>query len=93
MNKRTFMVHVLSKNDIELTQKRIMSLLNVKEPTNVTEVRSIVGLANFSARYIPNQATMAEPLRRLTLKKSIFVWGKEHIQHFETIKSVFEKNR
>lgn len=71
MNKRTFMGHILSKNDIELKQKRIMALLNVKEPTNVTEVRSIVGLANFSARYIPNQTTMAEPLRRLTLKKKV----------------------
>ena len=34
---------------------------------------------------------MAKPLRRLTLeKKSIFVWGKEQKQCFETSKSVFE---
>ena len=81
------MGHVLSKNGIGTTQERMKSLLDAKEPTNIAEVRSSLGLVNFSARYIPNLATVAEPLRWLILKKSTCVWGKEPKQSFKTLKN------
>lgn len=67
-NKITFMGHVMSKNGIGPTSDRIKSLLDAKEPTSGSEVKSFLGLVNFSARYIPNLATVSEPLRRLTKK-------------------------
>ena len=54
MNKIAFMGHALSNNVVGLTQERIISLLDVEEPTNVAEVGSSIGLVNFSARYFPN---------------------------------------
>ncbi|XP_062578034.1 uncharacterized protein K02A2.6-like [Saccostrea cucullata] len=87
MNKITFMGHVLSKNGIGPTSERIKSLLNAKEPTNGSEVKSFLGLVNFSARYIPNLATVAEPLRRLTKKNVKFVWSAEQKKSFDTLKS------
>lgn len=86
MNKITFMGHVMSKNGIGPTSDRIKSLLDAKEPTSGSEVKSFLGLVNFSARYIPNLATVSEPLRRLTKKNVNFVWGREQKKSFDTFK-------
>ena len=56
MDKITFMGHVLSKNGIGPTSERVKAPLNAKEQQNAQEVKSFLGLVNFSARYIPNLA-------------------------------------
>ena len=35
-------------------------------PKNVSEVRSLLGIVQYSARFIPNFAEMTTPLRKLT---------------------------
>lgn len=52
MDKITFMGHILSKNGIGPTKERVKDMLNATEPTNGSEVKSFLGLMNFSARYI-----------------------------------------
>ena len=42
---------------------------------------------NFSARLIPNLASITEPLRELTRKDVPFKWGTEQEVAFETLKS------
>ena len=73
MQKITFMGHVLSHRGIEPTEGRIRAMKNAKQPSNVAEVKSFLGLVNFSARYIPNLATLTEPLRKLVRKNVHFV--------------------
>ena len=46
-----------------------------------------LGLVNFSARLIPNLASITEPLRELTRKDVPFNWGTEQEVAFETLKS------
>ena len=45
-----------------------------------------MGLVNFSAKFIPNLATLAEPLRRLTRAGVLFKWAKEQRETFEAPK-------
>ena len=62
-------------------------------PKNASEVKSFLGLVNFSARYIPNLATISEPLRKLTRKNEQFCWGKEQQNSFQKLKqSLSEKD-
>ena len=46
-----------------------------------------LGLVNFSARLIPNLASITEPLRELTRKDVPFKCGTEQEVAFETLKS------
>ena len=86
MDKITFMGHILSRNGIGPTQERVKDMLNATEPKNGSEVKSFLGLVNYSARYIPNLATISEPLRKLTKKNETFRWGKEQKESFEKLK-------
>ena len=58
-------------------KEHIKALEQSEKPRNVSEVRHILGLANYSARYIHNFATNAEPLRNLIRAKYAFEWGAE----------------
>lgn len=50
------------------------------------EVRSFLGLVNFCASFIPNLATINEPLRKLTRKGIKFKWEKTQELSFKKVK-------
>ena len=62
------------------------AVIDAREPQNAEEVRSFLGLVNFSARFIPNLASIAEPLHGLTRKQTPFMWGTEQQGAFDALK-------
>jgi hypothetical protein len=55
-------------------------------PFNPTEMRSLLGLANYCARFIPNFATMTSPLRELTRKNVTWEWTPRHAEALKNLK-------
>ena len=51
----------------------------------ISEVRSLLGMANYSAKYIPNFATVTAPLRNLTKKNTPFTWTDTHQNAFRQL--------
>ena len=47
----TFMGHVLSEHGISLDEDKVKVVVNARQPSNAGEVRSFLGLVNFSSRY------------------------------------------
>ena len=86
MPQLTFMGKVLSERGVGPTETKVEAVLKAREPENATEVRSFLGLVNFNARFMPNLATIAEPLRRLTKKDDPFKWKKAQQQAFDKLK-------
>ena len=86
MPKLTFMGLVLSQRGIGPTEEKVKAVTETREPQNASEVNSFLGLVNFNARFIPDLATVAEPLRRLTKKGEPFVFGPEQHAAFTALK-------
>ena len=53
-------------------QKRVEDLLNAPQLTNVHEVRSLLGMANYSSKYIQDYVTITASLCELTKKNIKF---------------------
>ncbi|KAL9968995.1 hypothetical protein ACROYT_G021187 [Oculina patagonica] len=65
------------------------------QPQTPSEVRSLLGLVGFSARFIPDFTTTADPLRRLARKGKLFMWGDLTFQKLKSQVAsapVFDKN-
>ena len=79
----------MSSKGIGPTESRVEAVVRAQEPTNAEEVRSFLGLVNFSGRFILNLASITEPLREFTRKDVLFVGGGGGVQQttFETLKS------
>ena len=86
MNRLVFMGMLLTEKGIGPTEDRVKAILEAREPQNVSELRSFLGLANYSSRFIPHFATLTEPLRRLTKKDAPYAFGKEQRTAFQILK-------
>ena len=67
------MAHVLSARGIGPADVKVKAVVDTREPTNAAEVRSFLGLVNFTARFIPDLVTVSAPLRLLTKNGEPFV--------------------
>ena len=86
MTQMVFMGLVLSDNGIGPAEDKVKAIVEAREPQSASEVRSFLGLANYNARFIPDFATVAEPLRRLTKKGVRFEFGEEQKNAFNELK-------
>ena len=82
-----FFGQVFSADGTRPDPQRVVDLQNVATPTTVHEVRSLLGITNYSSQYIANFATITAPLRDLTKKDTPFRWTTEHINAFNTLKA------
>jgi len=55
-------------------------------PTSAKQILEFAGLANFYRHFVPDFATVAEPLTRLTRKDAPFVWADPQRNAFNALK-------
>ena len=77
--------------DIGPTEERVRAVVDARQPENAHELWSFLGQVNYSARFILQYATISDPLRRLTRKDMPFVFGREQIAAFNTLKEELAK--
>jgi len=62
----TFYGHIFSSEGIRADPEKIQAITNMGEPANISEVKPLLGMAQYVSRYIPEYATITAPLRTLT---------------------------
>ncbi|CAF1064638.1 unnamed protein product [Brachionus calyciflorus] len=78
----------VNESKCELDLKKCDALLNAKAPKSVGEVRSLLGLSNYCSRFIPDYATVVEPLRQLTKKSLKWSLEEQHDQALNRMKKL-----
>lgn len=58
----------------------------MKEPTNVSELRSFLGMVNQVGKFIPQLAEKDKALRDLLSKKNCWLWGADQAAAFRVLK-------
>lgn len=61
----TFLGHVIDSEGLHMTQGKVNATIEASQPTNVTELKSWLGLVNYYARFLPNLSTALLPLYEL----------------------------
>ena len=74
-----FLGQIFSKDGTHPDPKRVEDLLKAPRPTKVHEVRSLLGMANYSSKYIEDYATITATLRELT-KKNVNINISRHLK-------------
>lgn len=88
-----FLGHELSSSGIKPLDKYIKAIETFRAPETIEEIQSFLGLVNFVGKWIPNLATLTEPIRKLLrqkLSKNANItefWQNEQIRAFEDLKN------
>ncbi|XP_062620772.1 uncharacterized protein K02A2.6-like [Saccostrea cucullata] len=84
-DKVSFCGHEIDRHGLQKTQKKIEAVVNAPQPTNVSELRSFLGIVNYYARFIPNLSTVLHPLYNLLEKDHKWCWTRDSEEAFKTM--------
>ena len=88
-----FFGFVFTEKGMSPAPSKVAALKNTEPPKDATEVRSLLGMAQYSANFIPKFAEMTTPLRLLTHQKSKWKWGKEENEAFMKLKNALTEHQ
>ena len=69
-----FLGHIVGKSGIKADPKKIAAILELEEPRDIKSLRSFLGMVNQLGKFLPDLATVTEPLRQLLSPKAIWIW-------------------
>nr|GFA26477.1 reverse transcriptase domain-containing protein [Tanacetum cinerariifolium] len=78
--------HKISKNRIEVDKAKIDVIAKLPHPTTVKGIRSFLGHAGFYRRFIQDFSKISRSMTHLLEKNTPFVFSKDCIQAFQTLK-------
>nr|GEY51615.1 reverse transcriptase domain-containing protein [Tanacetum cinerariifolium] len=81
-----FLCYKISKNRLEVNRAKVDVIAKLPHPTTVKGVRSFLGHAGFNRRFIQDFFKIARPMTHLLEKETSFVFSKDCIDAFETLK-------
>ncbi len=84
----TFLGHQITGDKILPDPAKLEALRYMQPPANSAELHSFVGFINYLARFVPQLAERAEPLRRLLTSKVHFEWTEEQDRAFHEIRQM-----
>nr|GEX03009.1 reverse transcriptase domain-containing protein [Tanacetum cinerariifolium] len=83
--------HRISRNELEVDRAKVDVITKIPHPTTVKGVRSFLGHAGFYRRFIQDFSKIARPMTHLLEKETPFVFSKDCINAFETLKKKLTK--
>ena len=79
---------VVDDQGLHASTEKIEAVLRAPQPRNVKELRSFLGMMNYSRKFIPNLATILKPLTLLLQKHCRWVWRAEQARAFKEAKQL-----
>jgi hypothetical protein len=83
-----YLGYTIGEAGVEVTSHKVKAVLNLAPPTNIKEVRRVIGMANWYKRFIANYSEMMSPITDLLKggKKKV-TWTKVADEAFVKLKS------
>ena len=70
-----YLGHRIDEDGLHATLDKITAIKNAPEPENVQQLRSFLGLLNYYRKFLPNLATLIQPLNDLLQKDKKWIWS------------------
>uniref|UniRef100_H3B502 ribonuclease H n=1 Tax=Latimeria chalumnae TaxID=7897 RepID=H3B502_LATCH len=79
-------LHEIDSQRLCPTEDKVAVIVNMPAPTNVTELRSFLGLLNYYGRLLANLSTLLQPHHELLQKDAKWNWSLQCGETFQTCK-------
>ena len=82
-NAITFLGHRISGNGLKVDPEKVKAINDMEPPTNVSQLRTYIGMVNYMAKFLPNLSETLIPLTNLTKKDVQWNWSENEQHAFE----------
>jgi ribonuclease HI len=86
LEKISFLGHILTAEGVSVDPRKVETVSNWQQPTNVSEIRSFLGLAGYYRRFIEGFSRIARPITELLKKEKKFSWTESCERSFQELK-------
>ena len=83
-----FLGHIVGKSGIKADPNKISAMQDLEEPTDLKSLRRFLGMVNQLGKFLPDLATVTEPLRQLLSPKNVWIWSSPQKDAFQKIKQM-----
>jgi hypothetical protein len=80
--------HIVGKDGVKADPEKVRVIQELPEPTNITELRSFLGMVNQLGKFLPDLSAITEPLRSLLSTKKTWHWDQTQSQAFAKVKDL-----
>jgi transposase InsO family protein len=87
-----FLGHIINGTDVRPPPMKIKAIVDYPTPATQPELQRFHGLVNYLREYIPDMATITEPLTRLLRKNKEFIWSTEQQNSFDKLKQILTES-
>ena len=84
--KIVFLGHVIDANGISPDPTKTEAIQKMKPPTNISELRRLMGMINQLNKFSPHIAHLSQPLRELLKSKTMWLWTAQHDEALNKLK-------
>ena len=85
-NTVEYLGHTISAEGVHTTSKKLKAIVDAPSPSNVSELRSFLGLLNYYGKFLPSLAATLHPLHTLLRTGQPWKWSPQCAQAFEKAK-------
>lgn len=85
----SYLGHVIDSQGLHTDPQKVEAIVNAPIPQDISQLRAVLGLVNYYAKFIPRLASHLKPLYQLLEKDKEFKFDKPCIEAFRQIKREF----
>jgi len=86
-----FLGHLVDGEGIRADPNKTSAIMEMKPPTNISELRRFMGMVNQLGKFSQNLADLTQPLRQLLSRNSTWLWGPDQDRAFAEVKAALTK--
>ena len=87
-----YLGHRMSRDGVRPTEDKVKAIVDAPRPTNVTELKSFLGLVTYYARFIAQRADVLSPLYDLLKAGAGWTWSPSQEKSFCAVKQSLASN-
>lgn len=86
----TYCGYVINGSAIKPVAAKVEVIQDAPAPKNVSQLRAFLGMLNYYHRFLPDIATVLEPLHKLLRQETTWCWKTEQQRAFEAAKKLLQ---
>lgn len=81
-----FLGHLIDQSGVRPDPDKVEAIQQLAAPADVHDLKRVLGMVNYLGKYVPNLATVGEPLYELLRQRNMWTWGDAQQAAFDRIK-------